>query len=202
MNESNNTGAWIAGVLVVLVLLGLGYWYFYGRTEAPATEVEQQATTTPQANNTNTQNAVAREDRVSSDVASVVASIPEASRFAALFSSTGVSASVGASGTYTIFVPTDGAFNLLVPGTLDGLTAAERKRIIQYHVVSGKKLDIDAINTGNIMSLSKDALNFQVSDAGTSVQVNSSFAIKAYQAKNGIVYLINGVLLPPEAPIN
>ena len=54
-----------------------------------------------------------------------------------------------------------------------------------------------AENTGVIQALSGDPLNF--SDTSTNIpQVNSSIIGGEYQGSNGVVYLINGVLLPPQ----
>jgi len=192
--DGKNTWAWAAGILIVIVIIAALIWWNKKDQDAAALNEQQNASSTDQQ----AKASVAREDRTADSVADIIANLPEASTFASLFTSTGVAASISPTGKYTIFVPTNGAFNLLTPGMLAKMTAAQDKRLVQYHVVSGKKLDIDAINNGTITALSKDPLNFMVSDGGQSVQVNSAYAIKSFNAKNGIVYLVSGVLLPPE----
>ncbi len=130
-------------------------------------------------------------------VAQVVASLSGVSEFQSAFVSTGVSASLTGKGPYTVFVPTDTGYNLVKPGTITGMSAAEFKRFVQYHVVSGRALDLDALQNGTIQALSKDTLNFAVQKSTGFVQVNSSFAVTAYKASNGIVYVINQPLIPP-----
>ena len=111
----------------------------------------------------------------------------------------GIKATIQGVGPYTVFVPTDGAFSLLESGTIANMSAAEKKRLVQYHVVSGRAIDPDAVKSGQIMALSKDVLNFEVSTTDKTARVNNSFFIKAYQGRNGIVYLVSAVLLPPES---
>lgn len=131
------------------------------------------------------------------DVASVASRVPGSSRFNALFKSTGVSTSLKGAGPYTVFVPTDEALALMSTAGELNLSSAELKRLIQYHVVAGKKLDVDAVHSGQIQALSKDTLNFQVDTAKSAVYINSAYVLETYQAKNGIVYLISSALVPP-----
>lgn len=191
-----NTKITVVIVFLVIVLAALLFWkkdtFFASNTATSTPSTVVATSTTPSAP------VVVRETRATADITSVIASIPEASHFAALFASTGVQAGLSATGSYTVFVPTNSAFGLLADEELTGLSSVQKKRLVQYHVVSGKKLDVDALQNGNATALSKDMLNFQVLPGGQSVLVNSSYVLKAYNTKNGIVYLINGVLLPPE----
>ena len=136
--------------------------------------------------------------QVASSVSDVIAGIDNGARFRQLMAETGVANAITGKGPYTVFVATDGAFGRLVPGTINNMTAAQKKRTLQYHVVSGKKLDVDAVNSGQVQALSQDTLNFQVDTKTGKAYVNSGAVIATYKAKNGIVYVINAVLLPPK----
>ena len=118
------------------------------------------------------------------------------SEYESYLGSTGVGSSITGKGPYTVFVSTDAGYALLKPGTIVNMTAAQKKRLIQYSIVSGKELDVDVQNSGSVKALSGDELNFTVSDSGA-VQVNSSYALAAYKASNGIVYVVNQPLIPP-----
>ena len=133
------------------------------------------------------------------NVGAVVAGIANGGTFASYLSRTGVGATLVGRGPYTVFVATDGAFSRLAPGTIAHMSAAELKRMVQYHIVAGKKLDVDAVNSGQVQALSKDTLNFNVDTKNGAVYVNSGYVLHAYKATNGIVYVINSVLLPPTA---
>jgi uncharacterized surface protein with fasciclin (FAS1) repeats len=183
----NSMKKWPVGVLVLCVVLLLAIWLGAGGTLPTSLSTiipaaEEQNTTTTQSSKT---------------VAGIIAGIEYGGRFSQLLSSTGVGASLTGKGPYTVFVATDGAFGRLVPGTINSLSAAEQKRLMQYHVVVGKKLDVDATFSGQIQALSKDTINFQV-DASQNVYVNSGKVLETYRASNGIVYVINSVLVPPK----
>ena len=195
MENQSNVFGWVVGAIVVVLII-VGIWWFAQST--PAANTDTNATTTAQT--TTGQGApvtTAQEVRTTSTVNGVIASLANAGRFAALYSSTGVSASVTGKGPYTVFVPTDGAF-ANITDKVSTMTAAEKKRLVQYAVVSGKMLDLDAVNSGNYAALSKDMLNFQVNPQTKLAYVNSGYAITQYKASNGIVYVISAVLVPPQ----
>lgn len=179
-------------VAVAAIVIAGGLWWLYGREPeaAPATVETTGSTETSGAGQvqieTSTQN-----------VGAVVAGIANGGTFASYLSSTGVGATLSGKGPYTVFVATDGAFSRLAPGTIANMSAADLKRMVQYHIVAGKKLDVDAVNSGQVQALSKDTLNFNVDATKGAVYVNSGYVLHAYKATNGIVYVINSVLLPP-----
>ncbi len=198
--NNNNTGTWVAAIILIVLIVGGLLWW--NSTRNASTTTEQTTTTNTATTTGQTGTPVAKEIRTSATVAEVIASLPEASTFSSYFSATGVSASVSGTGPYTIFVPSNAAFGKLASGTVSGLSAAAKKRLIQYHVVSGKKLDVDALETSTIQALSKDMLNFEALGPQYGGRVNNSVVIRQYTAKNGIVYIIDAVLLPPQAPLN
>ena len=103
-------------------------------------------------------------------------------------------------GPFTVFAPTNAAFDKLPAGTVDGLLKPEKKDaltdILQYHVSVGVfKEDmfqdgqsIGQVNGGNITISKKDG----------KLMVNGvANIIGTVPASNGIVYVIDAVLLPP-----
>lgn len=202
----NKNGMWIAIAVVVLVILGLWWW---SASQGPVdTTINGQATTSAEGG----EGAMAGDDSNagptggsspipsysgSGSVAAVVASIGGSSTFASWLSSTGVAAELTGAGPYTVFVPTDGAVSQLPSGTYSGLSAAEKKRFISYHVVEGRAIDADAQTAGAIQALSGDALNFSYGQNKIPM-VNSAIVVASYSASNGIVYVIDNVLIPPQ----
>jgi uncharacterized surface protein with fasciclin (FAS1) repeats len=197
----NKSTAWTIGVVAVILIL-IGLWWAYGKTPEASTAGENATSTATSTAQQATTTSIARENRTSSSALSVIASLPEASTFSSYLSSTGVSSSVSGTGPYTIFVPNNAAFAKLAAGTVSALSAAQKKRLVQYHIVSGKKIDIDAVDTSTIQALSKDMLNFQAYGGSQGGIVNSSIVLRQYNAKNGVVYIVNTVLLPPLPPLN
>ena len=191
---------WI-GVVALVVIGGLGLWWLYSNTIPTPTSTTATSTTatssakspvatTPTIENPQTKN------RSSESVVSIAENIAGASTFASLLSSTGVAAQLKGPGPYTVFVPTNGAFSQLTPGTISKLTAAGKKRLVQYHIVAGRAVNVSAELAGTIQALSRDALNFSFGTDNIPM-VNSAILVIKYQANNGVVYLIDNVLVPP-----
>jgi uncharacterized surface protein with fasciclin (FAS1) repeats len=104
-------------------------------------------------------------------------------------------------GPYTVFAPTDEAFAALPKGTVEELLKPENKAklgaILAYHVLSGKIPAAD-VKTMKAKTANGAELNIVVKD-GT-VMVNDAKVIKAdVEADNGIIHVIDKVLLPPAA---
>ena len=91
----------------------------------------------------------------------------------------------------------NGAFAQLPGGTVANMTAEEKKRLIQYHIVSGRAVEMGEQVAGSIEALSKDVLNFSFGKDKIPM-VNSAIVITQYNGKNGVVYVIDNVLLPPK----
>lgn len=140
---------------------------------------------------------IVAEQRPATTVTSIAEGLPDATRFASLLQNTGVDKLIASGQPYTVFVPTDRALRQLPAGMLSAMTPLELKRLVEYHVVLGRAIDVNAVDNGSATALSKDALNFSVNQGDLSARVNSSVVLEAYKGKNGIVYLINSVLLPP-----
>jgi uncharacterized surface protein with fasciclin (FAS1) repeats len=213
MKEDTYVWAWVSGSALLIVLI-LGSWWWHAN-RGPAEYAVNYDTTTvadealqspnsptlPVPLETLPQTVAAKgtKSTPSNTVAGVVAVLPDATRFAALLVSTGVSAQLSGKGPYTLFVPTDTSFKLLPPGSLD-LSAAQLKRLVEYHIVAGKELNINAETTGIEQALSGDMLNLSVFPSDQSARINSAVALKEFKTSNGVIYLVSEVLLPPINP--
>lgn len=111
-----------------------------------------------------------------------------------------------ADGPFTVFAPTNSAFNMLfdqlgVNGVED-LTADQLTPILLYHVVNGKVMAAD-VKTGYIPTLNATTNNNSVvilADASKGVQLNGMVNVIAtdVMASNGVIHVIDKVLLPPD----
>jgi len=199
--DRNSVWGWIIGIVVIILIVAGAVWWSKGGS---STQANDMASTTTAAANSTASAAGAAEpitlvDRSNETVAQVVAGLSGISEYQSMFNATGIGATlIGTNpSSYTVFVSTDMGYGLLQPGTIRTMTAADQKHMIQYSVVSGRALDVQAVSSGEVQTLSGDTLNFHVGTTGL-VQANSSFALAAYKAKNGIVYVINQPLLPPQ----
>ena len=103
-------------------------------------------------------------------------------------------------GQYTVFAPTDQAFEALPPGTLEALLRPENqetlRRILEYHVVLGAA-DSNAIRSGQFETAEGSAVNIDV--ASGMVQVEGANVTQSdILASNGVVHAIDQVILPPD----
>jgi len=102
-------------------------------------------------------------------------------------------------GPFTVFAPTDDAFAKLPAGTLENLLKPENKmqlrRILTYHVVSGKVMAADVVKLKSAKAVSGDMVSITV--MGSSVMVNNSKVVKTdIAASNGVIHVIDTVLIP------
>merc|ERR1711879_373554 len=101
-------------------------------------------------------------------------------------------------GPFTVFAPTNDAFDVLFTDLgisgLDDLTAEQLVPILTYHVASGNVLSTDLTN-GDVPTLNEG--NSVTVDLSSGVMINESEVVAAdIQAANGIVHVINKVLIP------
>jgi uncharacterized surface protein with fasciclin (FAS1) repeats len=105
-------------------------------------------------------------------------------------------------GPFTVFAPTNEAFDALPAGTLDTLLEPENKDqltdILTYHVVPGEYKAADLKDGQKLMTVQGDELTVAVD--GSTVTVNGAAVTAAdVDASNGVVHVIDEVLTPPES---
>src|SRR5512132_104342 len=103
-------------------------------------------------------------------------------------------------GPFTVFAPTDDAFAKLPAGTLDNLLKPENKamlrRVLTYHVVPGKVMAADVVKLTSAKAVSGDTLDIAVT--GGTVVVDKARVVKTdIAASNGVIHVVDTVLLPP-----
>jgi len=133
---------------------------------------------------------------VKQDALTAIRLIPGTSTFISLMEQSGVVNSLSIDGTYTFFVPTDAAFAASPVSSFSYLSPEEMQRLAEYHIVIGKKMSITDIKSGYMTTFSGDPLNnsiFYSASVGGNTHI-----IASYPARNGIIYLTDVVLLPPQ----
>ncbi|AGF98454.1 hypothetical protein DU31_00435 [Methanosarcina mazei] len=103
-------------------------------------------------------------------------------------------------GTYTVFAPTDEAFDALPEGTLEDLLADEQALtdVLTYHVVEGEYMASD-LEDGQTLTTVQSA-TLPVSIADDEVTIGTATVVEPdIVASNGVVHGIDAVLIPPEA---
>jgi len=102
-------------------------------------------------------------------------------------------------GPFTVFAPTDDAFNALPEGTIEALLndIPALTDILLYHVVSGKVMAADVVGLDSADTVLGKSVDISVE--GNVVKINDAeVIITDIEASNGVIHVINAVLLPPE----
>jgi uncharacterized surface protein with fasciclin (FAS1) repeats len=105
-------------------------------------------------------------------------------------------------GPFTVFAPTDEAFAKLPPETLNELLKPENKsklrRILTYHVVPGRVSSSDVARLRSTKAVSGDTIG--IDKGADAVTVDGARVLKTdVQASNGLIHVIDAVMLPDEA---
>lgn len=103
-------------------------------------------------------------------------------------------------GPLTVFAPSDEAFAKLPKGTVEGLLKPENKeklgKILAYHVIVGKA--IKAADVKTMMATTANGADLDIKVKGDTVMVNNAKVVQAdVGASNGIIHVIDHVLMPP-----
>ncbi len=103
-------------------------------------------------------------------------------------------------GPFTVFAPTNAAFDKLPAGTVDGLMKDDKKadlqNILEYHVAVGVYKQTMMQDGQKINMVNLDDITLSVKDGKLMVNGTAN-VVATIPATNGIIYVIDAVLLPP-----
>jgi uncharacterized surface protein with fasciclin (FAS1) repeats len=123
----------------------------------------------------------------------------------------GLVETLSSAGPFTVFAPTNEAFNKLPAGTVDNLVKPENKatltKILTYHVVAGKlssadlwakvkagmgKAELSTVSGGKLSVMAKGKKLYLVDEKGG----KSWITIADVNQSNGVIHVVNTVLMP------
>lgn len=117
----------------------------------------------------------------------------------------GLAGTLSGKGPLTVFAPTDAAFAKLPAGTVESLLKPENKAklvsILTYHVVSGRVYSGDAVAAKKATSLESSTIDISVTASGAKIN-NASLVAADIDASNGVIHVIDTVLMPPAKGAN
>jgi uncharacterized surface protein with fasciclin (FAS1) repeats len=134
----------------------------------------------------------------------IVETAAEAGTFQTLIAAAeaaGLVEALTAEGPITVFAPTDEAFAKLPEGTVETLLKPENKdqltAILTYHVVAGKVMSTDLVDDMKAATLQGEEITVDLSDG---VKINDATVTAAdIEASNGVIHVIDTVILPPNS---
>jgi uncharacterized surface protein with fasciclin (FAS1) repeats len=123
----------------------------------------------------------------------------------------GLVSTLQSAGPFTVFAPTNAAFNMLPAGTVDGLLKPESKAalagVLTYHVVAGKynaadlvKLIKDGNGMASLKTVAGGTLTIMMKGKKIAIKDEKGgvayVTIKDVNQSNGVIHVIDHVLMP------
>lgn len=179
---------------VALIAIAFGLMTSCNTESQPETAVAAPEAETEQAAG---QSAVA-DDQSQQNVVQIAAGSKDHSTLVAAVKAGGLVDALSNAGPFTVFAPTNAAFDKLPAGTVDDLLKPENRsklrNILQYHVYVGV---IPAERFDNDMTLGQvNGGRVKLGLEGDQPTVNGVKIIASIPASNGIIHVIDQVLLP------
>jgi uncharacterized surface protein with fasciclin (FAS1) repeats len=136
-------------------------------------------------------------------ISEVAATAPSLSTFNSAVAAAELTGALNGPGPYTVFAPSNEAFDALPPETLQQLLAAENQDqltgLLAYHVVP-EQLLASQLQSGSVDTLAGIPLMVEVDPSAQSVMVNNAVVTQPnLETSNGIIHVVDQVMLPPTA---
>lgn len=197
MESNNKTTGIVVTVLVAIAIIGGAVWFI-------------NRDSNESANNSNTNSSQTQDENMSdeaeaaSDIVALAIKTEALSTLVTAVKAAELVDTLQGEGPYTVFAPTNAAFEALPDGTLASLLLPENKgqlqSILTYHVVPGQVMASDlsdgqvitTVQGGTLTVKITDGMVYLVDATGNEVQVEKADV----DASNGVVHIIDGVLLP------
>jgi uncharacterized surface protein with fasciclin (FAS1) repeats len=142
--------------------------------------------------------ATAASSAQSKTIVGVAASDPHFSTLVKLVKSAGLAGTLS-KGSYTVFAPTNAAFAKVPKSTLAALAKdkAKLKAVLTYHVVKGRVPASKVVNLKSARTVNGASVKIAVRNGKVYLNGSTRVTKTDIKASNGIVHVINKVLLPP-----
>ncbi len=111
----------------------------------------------------------------------------------------GLAETLAGDGPFTVFAPTDAAFEALPDGALDALLADTDALtdVLTYHVVAGEVDAATVVGLSDATALNGDTISIEVVDGDVFLNGTTKVTVVDVMADNGIIHIIDAVLMPP-----
>jgi len=124
---------------------------------------------------------------------------PDFSTLVAALKAAGLVDTLSGAGPFTVFAPTNAAFEKLPAGTLDSLLKPENKgqltSILTYHVVAGKVLAADVVKLSSAKTVQGGEVAIKL-DGGPVTVDGANVTATDIAGSNGVIHVIDNVILP------
>lgn len=159
---------------------------------------DQSASDAAATENTGGGQASVKDDFSEKDIVKVAVGSPDHTTLVAALQAAGLVDALANVGPFTVFAPVNAAFEKLPAGTVEGLLKPEKKNdlanILKYHVTTSALTDI-MLSDGMVLGMANGG-KATIKKDGDKLSINDAMVIGVVKASNGMVYVIDTVLLP------
>jgi uncharacterized surface protein with fasciclin (FAS1) repeats len=138
-------------------------------------------------------------EMATADIVDTAVAAGKFNTLAAALTAAGLVDTLKGDGPFTVFAPTDAAFEKLPEGTVENLLKPENRdqlvSILTYHVVPGKVYAADVVKLTSATTVNGADVSIKVSDNGVSID-NANVVMTDIKASNGVIHVIDTVILP------
>jgi uncharacterized surface protein with fasciclin (FAS1) repeats len=179
---------------------GIAALLFLSGCSSDSDDAATTETTTAAATPSETMSEPAMEE--AGTIVEVAAANPDFETLVAAVTAAGLAETLSGEGPFTVFAPTDEAFEALPEGVLDALLLPENAEaltsILTYHVVAGEVMAAD-VTAGDVETVEGSTIAI-TTDGG--VKVNDANVIATdVDASNGVIHVIDAVIVPPTVDV-
>ncbi len=133
-------------------------------------------------------------------IVEVASGNPDFSTLVAAVEAAGLVETLSGTGPFTVFAPTNEAFEALPAGVLDMLLLPENKetltKVLTYHVVPGE-VTSDMVTAGDVATVEGSTIAI-TTDGGVKINDTATVTAVDVDASNGVIHVIDSVLIPAE----
>ncbi|MGE4071256.1 MAG: fasciclin domain-containing protein [Lysobacterales bacterium] len=124
---------------------------------------------------------------------------PDFSTLVAALKAAGLVDTLSGEGPFTVFAPTNAAFEKLPAGTVETLLKPENKAkltsILTYHVLPGKVLAADVVKLSGAKTVQGGEVTIKV-DGGKVMVDGANVVATDIAGSNGVIHVIDSVIMP------
>ena len=134
------------------------------------------------------------------DLNTIIETAREAGSFNTLLSAVeavGLTDALSGDGPFTVFAPTDAAFDALPKGTVKALLEDKEKlsSILTYHVLKGKVMAENVVEINEAKTLNGKSVSIKVTDGKVMID-NALVTTTDIVCDNGVIHVIDAVIVP------
>ena len=144
--------------------------------------------------------ATVKDDDSMKDVVKVAVGSKDHTTLVAALSAADLVNSLANAGPFTVFAPTNAAFDKLPKGTVESLLKPANKeqlKLILEHHVTTSALQLENLSDGQVLGMA-DNTPATITKKGSNTFLDGARILGAVRASNGMVYVVDGVVLPPK----